>query len=172
MEHLSYNEPTSFQEIYDAFLNKITDDLYFENDGPGVWTKENTMQDLKNLLLDSIPGFEFPRFSLYDYDEYAEEYNCHLTKEEITIFALLMLNQWLQRQVTSIENTRQKFTGTDFKASSQANHLAKLMDLKVETERQTHHMQRLYKRRRMLTSEGKIETNWDVLRKSTFDNDY
>lgn len=157
------DEPTSFEVIYDSFFSKITDDMYLE------LTKEDTMKDIKNILLQSIQGFEFPRFNLYDYDEYAEEYNCGLTKEEINIFALLMLNTWLQRQVTSIEHIRQKYTGSDFKATSQANHLAKLMELKKETERQTHHMQRLYKRRKLTSQEGSIESNWSVLKESALD---
>lgn len=102
-----YGEPTTFEEIYDCFLGKITDDMFLQ------LTREDTLKDLKQILLDSIPGFEFPRFPLYDYDEDLDEYNCHLTKEEINIFALLMLNGWLQRQITSIENTRQKYTGSD-----------------------------------------------------------
>lgn len=152
-----YGDPTSFEEIYDKFLGKITDDMYME------WTKEDTQQDLKNILMDAIPGFEFPRFPLYDYDEYAEEYNVHLTPEEINILALLMYNAWLQRQVASIEHTRMKYSGSDFKMTSQANHLAKLLELKKEAERQAHHMQRLYKRRKMIDNDGSIKSNWSTL---------
>lgn len=158
-------EPTSFDEIYDRFLGKITDDMYME------WTEEDTKRDLLNILLDAIPGFEFPRFPLYDYDIDLEEFNCHLTSEEINILALLMYNTWLQRQVASIENTRQKYSGTDFKMTSQANHLAKLMDLKQEAERQAHHMQRLYKRRKIIDEKGSIKSNWSTLmERSTFDD--
>lgn len=164
-------EPTSFQEIYDRFFGKITDDMYLsaEHDGVGLWTRQDTEKDLKNILMDAIPGFEFPRFSIYDFDEYADEFNCELTSEEINILALLMYNAWLQRQVASIENIRQKYSGSDWKASSQANHLAKLIELKKEAERQAHHMQRLYRRRK--TTDGMIESNWSILRsKSVFDN--
>ena len=37
---------------------QITDDMYME------WTEEDTKKDLLNILLDAIPGFEFPRFPL------------------------------------------------------------------------------------------------------------
>lgn len=160
-------EPTPFKVIYDKFFGKITDDMY---ENIAEWTKEDTEADVKNILLDAIPGFEFPRFPLYDYDEYAEEFESSLTEEEINIFALLMLNVWVQRQVTSIENTRMKYSGSDFKLTSQANHLAKLMELKKETERQTHHMQRLYRRRKMMDDRGTIESNWSVLKRSVFDD--
>lgn len=158
-------DPTSFEEIYDRFLGKITDDMYME------FTPEDTKQDLKNILMDAIPGFEFPRFPLYDFDEDLEEFGSHLTSEEINIFALLMLNVWLQRQITSIEHTRMKYSGSDFKMTSQANHLAKLVELKKETERQAHHMQRLYKRRKIIDENGSIKSNWSTLmERSTFDD--
>ena len=52
---------TNFTDIYNRFLGKITDDMYIE------LTPEDTIKDLRNLLVDAIPGFEFPRANLYDY---------------------------------------------------------------------------------------------------------
>lgn len=147
---------TPFKEIYDTFLGRITDDMYME------LTKEDTIRDCKSILLSAIPGFEFPRFSLYDYDADGEFYNIDLTREEINIFSYLMMMEWVQRQVTSIENTRMKYSGSDFKMTSQANHLDKLMKLKNETERMDHHYQRLYKRRK-LNDDGTISSNWSCL---------
>ena len=189
---------TPFTDIYNRFLGKITDDMYME------LTPEDTMRDLRSLLIDAIPGFEFPRKILDDFsietlvvredaveegdfvvgvvwntpDEEEDEnipdvliershFNVDLTSEEINILALLMMCGWLQRQVTSIENTRMKYSGTDFKMTSQANHLAKLLNLLAECQRQSFHMQRLYKRRR-ITESGQIESNWDVLRNGIF----
>lgn len=164
-EYPIQGNPTSFEEIYDRFLGKITDDMYLE------WTPEDTLKDMKNILLDAIPGFEFPRFPLYDYDPNAEAFGCHLTSEEVNILALLMYNTWLQRQVASVENTRMKYSGSDFKMTSQANHLAKLIELKKEAERQAHHMQRLYKRRKLIDNKGSTKSNWSTLMESsTFDD--
>ena len=101
---------TNFDSIYDRFLGKITDDMYME------WTEEDTKRDMYNILMDAIPGFEFPRFPLYDFSDTA--FNTELTSEEINILALLMYNVWLQRQVASIENTRMKYSGSDFKMTS------------------------------------------------------
>ena len=92
-----------------------------------------------------------------------------LTSEEVNIIALLMLEDWVQRQVTSIENTRMKYSGSDFKFTSQANHLSKLVSLLNTCKAESKRLQRLYKRRRP-TNEGGYESNWDVLRKSRFDN--
>ena len=52
---------TQFTEIYNRFLGKITDDMYVE------LTPEDTVKDLRNLLIEAIPGFEFPRKILSDY---------------------------------------------------------------------------------------------------------
>lgn len=192
---------TQFSEIYNRFLNKITDDMYME------LTPEDTIKDLRNLLIDAIPGFEFPRKVINDYvletlvveenetkpndfiigviwDELPEDaddeipevliersyFNAELTSEEINILAILMMCAWLNRQVASIENTRMKYSGTDFKMTSQANHLSKLLSLLAECQRQSHHMQRLYKRR-YTDENGEIHSNWTVFGKSTFDDE-
>lgn len=191
---------TPFVDVYNRFLGKITDDMYVE------LTPQDTIRDLRNMLIDAIPGFEFPRHDLYDYkieteikdedqvlstdfilgmlwDEMPEDslnatprlvvesssFTAELTSEEINILAILMMCSWVQRQVTSIENTRMKYSGTDFKLTSQANHLSKLVTLLGECQRQSHHMQRLYKRRKIIDN-GEYRSNWSVLReRSTFD---
>ena len=156
---------TPFTQVYNRFLGKITDDMYME------LTPEDTVRDLRNLLIDAIPGFEFPRVNLLEYTiieaenalEEESSFAAELSSEEINILAILMMIGWTQRQVTSIENTRMKYSSSDFKFTSQANHLAKLLTLLKETQRQSHHMQRLYKRRR--TDEyGRYESNWSILR--------
>ena len=192
---------TQFTEVYNRFLGKITDDMYIE------LTPQDTIRDLRNLLIEAIPGFEFPRHNLYDYvieteikyedevlttdfiigmlwDDLSDDDNnidkppklvienskfaATLTSEEINILAILMMTAWVQRQVTSIENTRMKYSGSDFKMTSQANHLSKLQSLLNECHRQSLHMQRLYKRRK-ITENGEYQSNWSVLReKSTF----
>ena len=164
-------------------------------------TPQDTLKDLQNLLIDAIPGFEFPRVDLYDYhtkvvqvkentideedfvigviwEELPEDVNqipdvlvdrssftAELSSEEINILALLMKQAWVQRQVTSIEHTRMKYSSSDFKMTSQANHLAKLQSLLTESRRDSFHMQRLYKRRK-ITKDG-YKSNWSVLRETS-----
>ena len=41
-----------------------------------------------------------------------------------------------------------KYSGSDFKFTSQANHMSKLLTLKKDYEREGFHLQRLYKRRK------------------------
>ena len=93
-------------------------------------------------------------------------FNCELTSEEINILAVLMKHAWLQRQIASVENTRMKFSGPDFKFTSQANHLAKLLNLLNEVNRESHHMQRLYRRRKVYKN-GQYASNWSVLRNNS-----
>lgn len=183
---------TQFTEVYNRFLGKITDDMYVE------LTPEDTIKDLRTMLIDAIPGFEFPRKNLQDYtvdqeikpedqvlenefiigllwDDTIEDsdmgqaplvlvekstFKADLTTEEINILAILMMCAWVQRQVTSIENTRMKYSGSDFKMTSQANHLQKLLSLLSECQRQSHHMQRLYKRRKTNYYNGNYRSNW------------
>ena len=184
---------TQFTDVYNRFLGKITDDMYIE------LTPQDTIKDLRNMLIDAIPGFEFPRHNLYDYtlqyevkpedqviedevilgvlwddtleeDDYGQAplvmversaFGEDLTSEEINILAILMMQAWVQRQVTSIENTRMKYSGSDFKMTSQANHLQKLLSLLSECQRQSHHMQRLYKRRYINKFTKGYMSNWE-----------
>ena len=138
-------------------------------------TPTDTIRDLTNLLIDAILGFEFPRKNLMEYTidtttpnvlESTSAFAAELDREEINILAILMMVNWVQRQVTSIENTRMKYSGSDFKFTSQANHLAKLLSLLKETQRQSHHMQRLYKRRKSGDG-GRDESNGSVLGKNS-----
>ena len=70
---------------------------------------------------------------------------------------------WLQRQIASIENTRLKYYGSDFKFSSQANHLSKLITLLTTMERESTHIQRLYRRRKVDEKTGNYVSNCSVL---------
>ena len=90
-------------------------------------------------------------------------FNCDLTSEEINILAVLMKINWLQRQIASIENTRLKYSGSDFKFTSQANHLSKLITLLTTMERESTHIQRLYRRRKVDEKTGNYVSNWSVL---------
>lgn len=157
------------------------------------------------MLLNALPGFEFPRHNLYDYvieivevneDEVDQDdfiigihwgelddeqstpkilidksrFLAELTSEEVNILAILMKEGWVQRQVTSIEHTRMKYSGSDFKMTSQANHLQKLITTLTECRRDSLHMQRLYKRRK-IGKDGKYESNWSSLMDSNATDD-
>ena len=138
---------TSFTSVYDRFLAKITDDMFME------LTKEDTYRLLQDLLLSALYKFEFPRVDIMDYtinkeeDESGNEkitayFNNQLTSEEINIIATYMVVEWIGQQLASVEITRMKYSGSDFKFTSQANHLAKLLAMKQKYEREGFHLQR------------------------------
>lgn len=156
---------TPFSTIYDSFLTRVTSDMYME------LTELDTLELLQELLIDSVARFEFPRFDPFDYDEgfltglgtysgvesdYKEvpatgwvggSFNSVLTKEEINILSLCMLIEWFWQQLAVTENTKMKYSGSDFKFTSQANHMAKLKTLIDAAHKDCFHLQRLYKRR-------------------------
>ena len=135
-------KPTLFTDIYSSFFSKITDDMYME------LTKAQTEADAKDLFINALPHFEFPRVYIYNFDEEIEEYNIELSIEEINIIATYMVVEWIGRQLANIDLTRMQYSGSDFKFTSQANHLAKLTELKKVYTQKGFHLQRLYKRRK------------------------
>ena len=165
-------QTTSFLTIYDSFLTRITSEMYME------LTELDTFLMLQDLLIAAIPRFEFPRFDIFDYEEgYLDSsetycgvesnnvevpttlwvggiFNCKLTQEEINILSLNMVIEWLGQQLETTKNTQMMYSGPDFKFTSQANHMAKLKVLINEANRDSIHMQRLYKRR--IFKDGKV----------------
>ena len=159
--------PTSFITIYDSFLARVTSDMYLE------LTEKDTYEMLQDLLINAIPRFEFPRVNLFDYEIgywvdlgtykgiesdnkevpatgwVGGAFSYVLTEEEINILALNMVIEWLGQQLDTTENTRMKYSGSDFKFTSQANHMAKLKVMIDAQKQDSVHLQRIYKRRKV-----------------------
>ena len=171
---------TSFSTIYDNFLTRVTSDMYME------WTELDTYSHLQDLLTVSIPRFEFPRFNIFDYEEeyyvslgtykgvesnnievpaagwVGGTFHNKLTLEEINIIALNMVIEWLGQQLSTTDNTVMKYSGSDFKFTSQANHMAKIKNLLEKYEQESNHLQKLYKRR-IIDKDGSIKTTIPTL---------
>jgi len=170
---------TPFSAIYDSFLTRVTSDMYMES------TELDVLEMLQDLLVAAIPRFEFPRFDIFDYElgyldagtycgvdsDYEEvpstkwvggSFNTCLTNEEINILSLCMVIEWLGQQLATTENTRMKYSGSDFKFTSQANHMAKLKVMIDAYKQDCLHLQRIYSRRKLgsmtLSTAGKIMT--------------
>lgn len=157
---------TPFSVIYDRFLSKVTDDMFIE------LTELDTYPLLQELLISAIQQFEFPRVDLtaYELESFVDEatycgvdsdneevpillydtgyFEADLTEDEIDILAIYMIVGWLGYQLASVENTRMKYSGTDFKFTSQANQMQKLNALKESYATDGKHLQRVYKRRK------------------------
>lgn len=142
---------TPFSDVYNNFLSKITDDMYME------LTLQDTEKILYELLVAALPKFQFPRQDLsYQQIQVEGQYEEQtiwafvnkLTQQEINIISTYMIVEWVGQQLASVENTRMKYSGSDFKFTSQANHMQKLLQMKKDYEREGFHLQRLYKRRK------------------------
>ena len=137
--------PRVYLESYDIEIIQLPEDELLRDDFiiGVVWEEISDSSETPKVLVDR------------------SYFNAKLSSEEINILALLMKQSWVQRQVTSIENTRMKYSGADFKMTSQANHLAKLLSLLKESQRDSFHMQRLYSRRKK-DENGIYQSTWTM----------
>lgn len=163
--HLPYSAPeyvtTSFQEMYDFFLAGITDDMFME------LTKEDTEAMLEEILIAAMPHFEFPRWQdPFDLDFEKKCFTEKLTMEEKMIIRQYMIVEWMSFQLATIDLIKQKYSGSDFKFTSQASHMKQLRELKDSYEKQGFHLQRLYCRRRK-NNEGRYTSTFgDIMKEN------
>lgn len=125
---------TSFDDIYDAFLGKMTEDEW------EAWTEEEMAVDFRNLLEAAIPWFKFPRVSLERTDE---GFIADLKNEEIQILASFMKCEWLNRTILSWENVKPLYDERDF---SPAKLLNEFRELLVKEETKARKLESLYYR--------------------------
>lgn len=167
---------TPFYVVYCSFMSKITDDLYAEG-----WTERDTFRYMEDILVESLPKFKFPKFRIFnidrnvvtmtdDFDNIISTgaFEDLLTIEEIEILAELMFIGWLNRQLGTVQLTRMKMGSSDFKLSSQANHMDKLLKTVAHFQANNKQAQSLYGRRRV-DANGKVVANYDKLASSSFD---
>lgn len=170
---------TPFAIIYDSFLSRVTSDMYME------MTEQDTFEQLQSILINAIPRCKLPRKNIFDYDlGYLESFtyqgvdsdneelparaweggsfNCSLDLEEINMLSLSMVAEWFGQQLATTENTRQKFSGSDFKFTSHANHMAKLKVMIDKYEEEFKHLQDIYKRTRR-GKDGKIRSTLGII---------
>ena len=167
---------TPFLTIYNSFLNRVTSEMYME------MTELDTFEQLQGILLNAIPRFKLPRFDILNYEEGYLDYSGTykgvesdnrevtsikwiggtfsdiLTVEEINILSLAMVIEWFIQQLNTTEYTKMKYSGSDFKFTSQANHMAKLKVMIDKYEEECRCLQDTYKRRKRVDTEnGKKE---------------
>ena len=142
--------PTTFQEMYDFFLAGITDDMFME------MTKEDTVEMLEEILFAALPWFEFPveKNIMTSIDRENKNFGVVLNLEEMMIIRQYMTVAWIDFQLATVDLIRQKYSGSDFKFTSQASHLKQLKELKQQYIDKGFHLQRLYRRRSRLDENG------------------
>ena len=125
---------TSFQTIYDAFLNEIRDDEYAE------LTPTNLSIELRSLLNGALLRIKFPKFSLaVNENGFIDD----LTNDDIRLVASFMREVWLSHIVNNWENVKVLFDERDF---SPANQLDKLTKLQAQTILNNERLQKQYNR--------------------------
>lgn len=133
---------TTFKEMFDFFEAGITDDMFLE------LSKEETREIEEEILLAALPHFEFPRKDIFSVDILTQCFSVELSLEEKMIIRQYMISEWLGYQLANVDLVRQKYSGSDFKFTSQASHMKQLITMKKEYETKGFHLQRLYKRRK------------------------
>ena len=148
---------TSFDEMENFFLAGITDDMYME------LTEDDTKEILDEILVAALPSFEFPKQAqLQNIDIENRNFTVDLTQEEMMIIRQYMIAEWIGYQLATVENIRQKYSGSDFKFTSQAAHMKQLITMKQDYERHGFHLQRLYCRR-TTDEDGYYKTTFDTI---------
>lgn len=109
---------TLFSKVYEAFLNKITEDTYL------YYTREEINEDAETMLMSAINRFEYPKVNIRDYDveimdmehESRGQFNVLLGYDEIEILATLMIIEWSKRKLADASLLGLIYTGSDAKS--------------------------------------------------------
>ena len=153
---------TSFQDIEDLFLNKITDDMYME------LTEEETIGMLNEILLAALPYFEFPAQDIMgNVDVEDESFSLDLSYEEQNNLATYMVVTGIGFQLANVDLIRQKYSGSDFSFTSQASHMKQLNNLREQYKQEGFHLQRLYNRREKKLDGSIGSTFWKLRKEGT-----
>ena len=101
---------TPVTDIYDAFLQKITEDEW------GYWTEEEVKQDLAGILTSARPWFKFPKVDLTIVTDGNGEqmFAGDLGFMETQILSTYMKCEWLNRCLMSWENVKPLYEERDF----------------------------------------------------------
>lgn len=122
---------TTYQQIYDAFLDRITDyDFAAYSEG------------LQSELLYSYMQSALGRFGricrrdLDDRDDETGEFNVELTIEEIDVITAWMEAEWLKQYMHDSDNLHNRINTAEFSSVSPANMLASIKDSYENTRKQ------------------------------------
>lgn len=139
---------TSYETIYDRFLQKITDYKLLDLSD----------SEIRNMcyswLISSISKFRRCQNDLSQRDDEIESFNIDLLDIEIEILAEMMVCEWLTPQLNSVLYTSQFFGGKEEKFFAQANQLDKLITLKKTCEDNIRKLTRDYTYQNVLWNRG------------------
>lgn len=130
---------TPVTDIYDAFLQKITEDEW------GYWTEEEVKEDLAGILVSARPWFKFPKVDLTIVTDGNGEqmFAGDLGFMETQILSTYMKCEWLNRCLMSWENVKPLYEERDF---SQANLIDKFRAMLKEEKTNALKLEQIYYR--------------------------
>jgi hypothetical protein len=117
---------TSYDNIYDRFVNKITDFNIVELDDYSLGDM------LKGWLKSAIVRSRKCQHDLSKRDDELQEFEEDLSDLEIELLAMGMVDAWLSQYLNSTENVLQFIGGKEEKYYSQANHIAEVRALREQ----------------------------------------
>lgn len=113
---------TPLQEIYDSFLQKITDYEIAE------LTYDDFEAECLQLLKNSISRFIVGK----DIKIENSEFTRILEPLEIDILALGMVLAWIEPKINNITLYKMRLSSSDYKTFSQANHIKEMREIKKQ----------------------------------------
>ena len=134
---------TSYQQIYDAFLSKVTADDWaneYEEVAGELLPDKEAKEDLRQLLENALPYFKFIRTSLARGED---GFNNDLSPEEIAIISEYMKIEWLDRTICTWENVKVMYDERDW---SPANLLKQFISLLEKSEKKAQKLENIYSR--------------------------
>lgn len=121
--------PTSYEEIYDLFLNKIHD-YYIKNQ---IETNIDFAKDIMlGYLRSSIPKFSYCEHDLSNRNDTLNQFNKHLSDIEKEILSLLMVVEYLSPKMLREEYLQNRLGSKDYDTFSPSNQLNQLRELKKD----------------------------------------
>lgn len=139
---------TTFSEVYDYFLAKITEYEYIN------LTQDELDIELKQNLRTSFA--ECVSFKDTSADYILNEFDRDLTDLEMNIISYNMVVHYLSPRINNIELLKQSLSSKDYQFYSQANHLRELMNLRNESSQQFHYWMNRYGFLKRLESPKKV----------------
>ncbi len=122
---------TSFSEIYNSFLDKITDtDL--------LTLSDSNRELFLNGLMESASG-KFQGICLVDLtdkDEVVKQFNNTLSDEEIDIISTGMIVEWLKPKYFFNDNLKNSLNTKDYNTFSTANLLKEIRETYLNTKKE------------------------------------
>jgi hypothetical protein len=130
--------PTPFTDVYDFFLAKITDYDFI------AFTESEIEDEFERYLRSAVPKFFSAGSQRLTRNYTTKEFNLDLTDLEKEIISTLMLVEYLNPKIIATENMKQFLASREYKIYSQANHLAKMIELKNQIRAEVNHLMTNY----------------------------